>query len=56
MIALDDEQKITVHEKISGVLKSHQIAGVKFMFQACFEAYAENKYGGCILAHSMGLG
>lgn len=44
-------EKIYVHPDVSKHLKTHQIDGIKFLFQNCFE---ENS--GCILAHCMGLG
>lgn len=39
-------------------LKPHQAAGVKFMWDACFETLerAKKTGSGCILAHCMGLG
>lgn len=44
-------EKIYVHPDVSKHLKNHQIDGIKFLFENCYE---ENS--GCILAHCMGLG
>lgn len=54
-------QDIVVHPKISRKLFKHQIEGVKFMFDRCFnDLNVKRKYRrqdhGCILAHCMGLG
>ncbi|KAI8981654.1 hypothetical protein BDF20DRAFT_418581 [Mycotypha africana] len=40
-----------VDEVFRKVLKTHQVEGLKFMWQRVYE-----KRGGCLLAHSMGLG
>lgn len=45
------QTKTVVHTDISKYLKAHQIDGIKFMFENCYE-----QNSGCILAHCMGLG
>jgi transcriptional regulator ATRX len=50
---------VTVHRKLAEKLKPHQVKGVRFMWNACFESLKRipnEKGGGCILAHCMGLG
>lgn len=50
---------ITVDRKLVQQLKLHQIKGVKFMFDNCFESCKRatvDTGSGCILAHCMGLG
>lgn len=50
---------ITVHKKLYRVLKPHQVEGVKFMWNNCFESVQSleiDSGSGCILAHCMGLG
>ncbi|KAK4885550.1 hypothetical protein RN001_001821 [Aquatica leii] len=51
---------IMVNPTISKKLKPHQKAGVKFMWESCYEGVKQIKNGyagsGCILAHCMGLG
>lgn len=62
VLDFDHETKvelITVDRKLVKKLKPHQMQGVKFMWDACFESIEEinkNNGGGCILAHCMGLG
>ena len=60
---IDPETKtslIQVDKNIVVNLKSHQIDGLKFMWDSCFEKVEMIKEGhkgsGCILAHCMGLG
>ena len=50
---------IAVHESLVKHLKPHQMQGIKFMWDACFESIERAKTSegsGCILAHCMGLG
>eukprot|EP00092_Neocalanus_flemingeri_P004269 GFUD01004589.1.p1 GENE.GFUD01004589.1~~GFUD01004589.1.p1 ORF type:complete len:1194 (+),score=434.68 GFUD01004589.1:173-3754(+) len=51
---------VEVNKKLVKKLKPHQVKGVKFMWDACFESIAQIKSGktpgGAILAHCMGLG
>ncbi|XP_063222750.1 transcriptional regulator ATRX homolog isoform X2 [Bacillus rossius redtenbacheri] len=53
------EELVSVHPKLVAKLKPHQVKGVKFMWDACFESVRQikkSKGTGCILAHCMGLG
>jgi transcriptional regulator ATRX len=55
------EKSIKVDDVIAAILKPHQIEGVKFMWDCCFEsvkmiADPKNEGSGCLLAHCMGLG
>ena len=53
------EKVVSVNPKLVKKLKSHQINGVRFMWDTCFESVKQmerSKGGGCILAHCMGLG
>merc|ERR1712083_61432 len=54
------EVLVEVHKKLVKKLKPHQVNGVKFMWDACFESLEQIKSGklpgGAILAHCMGLG
>ena len=48
-----DEELVIVNQKLADKLKFHQIEGVKFMWNACFQSVVSS---GCVLAHCMGLG
>ncbi|XP_069683035.1 transcriptional regulator ATRX-like isoform X2 [Periplaneta americana] len=53
------EELVSVDPHIASKLKPHQVKGVKFMWDACFESLKQiqkTKGSGCILAHCMGLG
>ena len=53
------EELVTVNARLAEKLKSHQIEGVMFMWDATFESVQKlqkSRGGGCILAHCMGLG
>ncbi|XP_054739987.1 transcriptional regulator ATRX homolog [Anastrepha obliqua] len=62
VLDFDEETKKPLLEVDKGILKKlkpHQVTGVKFMWDACFETIKEsedNAGSGCILAHCMGLG
>ncbi len=51
---------LMIDQNISRHLKPHQIEGIKFMWESCFEKLSMVKSGhkgsGCLLAHCMGLG
>lgn len=49
-------ERIAVHPKIVSHLKSHQIEGLKFLFECCYKDSDREADHGCILAHCMGLG
>lgn len=53
-----EKELLTVHKDLVKHLKPHQAAGIKFMWDACFESLerARKVGSGCILAHCMGLG
>jgi transcriptional regulator ATRX len=63
-LVLDFDEKtkkplIEVDRKLVKKLKPHQVNGVKFMWNACFESLErmeKNDGSGCILGHCMGLG
>ncbi|PSR98829.1 Protein CHROMATIN REMODELING like [Actinidia chinensis var. chinensis] len=54
------EEAVRIPPSISGKLKAHQIAGIRFMWQNIIQSITKLKSGdkglGCILAHTMGLG
>ena len=51
----DGEREVYLDSCFSGLLKPHQIDGVRFLWKnVC--SLVEGKESGCILAHSMGLG
>ncbi|KAL3523379.1 hypothetical protein ACH5RR_016213 [Cinchona calisaya] len=56
----EGEDPIRIPPSISVKLKSHQIAGIRFMWQNIIQSVKKVKSGdkglGCILAHTMGLG
>lgn len=62
VLDFDDTTKkelLTVDKDLLKILKPHQINGIKFMWDACFESLAKiqkSQGNGCILAHCMGLG
>lgn len=53
------QESIIVHRDILKHLKSHQIDGIKFMYDCCYgsvDQLDQHPGSGCILAHCMGLG
>ena len=62
VLDFDHETKdvlVEVDKKLVKVLKPHQVNGVKFLWDACYESIEHMKSGmegGAILAHCMGLG
>ncbi|XP_017079930.2 transcriptional regulator ATRX homolog isoform X1 [Drosophila eugracilis] len=62
ILDFDEDSKKALLQVDKGLLKKlkpHQVAGVKFMWDACFETLQESQEkpgSGCILAHCMGLG
>lgn len=53
------EELLKVDETLVKKLKPHQVKGIKFMWDACFESLEQLEKtdgSGCILAHCMGLG
>lgn len=56
---MSKEELVTVDPGLVKYLKPHQVEGVKFMWNSCFESLQQitkQASGGCILAHCMGLG
>lgn len=53
ILKTDSDKQINtfVHSDVTKHLKNHQIDGIKFLFENCYE-----QNSGCILAHFMGLG
>lgn len=57
--ATSKEPVVSVDKGLAKKLKPHQVEGVIFMWDACFESCEKMIFdtgGGCILAHCMGLG
>lgn len=53
------KENIIVHRDIQKHLKSHQIDGIKFMYDCCYgsvDSLKDHPGSGCVLAHCMGLG
>ncbi|KAH7839935.1 hypothetical protein Vadar_010494 [Vaccinium darrowii] len=54
------EEAVRIPPSISGKLKAHQVAGIRFMWENIIQSITKVKSGdkglGCILAHTMGLG
>lgn len=54
------EEAVRIPRSISGKLKVHQVAGIRFMWENIIQSVTKAKSGdkglGCILAHTMGLG
>ncbi|KAK4799952.1 hypothetical protein SAY86_025317 [Trapa natans] len=55
-----DESAVRIPASISAKLKTHQVAGIRFMWENIVQSIGKVKSGdrglGCILAHTMGLG
>ncbi|CAN4112856.1 unnamed protein product [Withania somnifera] len=56
----EGEKAVRIPRSISEKLKSHQVAGIRFMWENIIQSIRKVKSGdkglGCILAHTMGLG
>ncbi|XP_055834893.1 protein CHROMATIN REMODELING 20 isoform X2 [Solanum dulcamara] len=56
----EGEEAVRIPRSISAKLKSHQVAGIRFMWENIIQSIRKVKSGdkglGCILAHTMGLG
>ncbi|XP_076904169.1 protein CHROMATIN REMODELING 20-like [Bidens hawaiensis] len=56
----ENEEAVRLPQSISTKLKSHQVAGVRFMWENIIQSITKVRSGdkglGCILAHTMGLG
>lgn len=53
------EELLCVDQGLTKKLKPHQVNGIKFMWDACFESLKQTQKSpgtGCILGHCMGLG
>ncbi|XP_076906462.1 protein CHROMATIN REMODELING 20-like [Bidens hawaiensis] len=56
----ENEEAVRLPHSISTKLKSHQVAGIRFMWENIIQSITKVRSGdkglGCILAHTMGLG
>lgn len=55
----NSDEAISIDDSLVERLKPHQINGIRFMWESCFqsaEKLTESIGGGCILAHCMGVG
>ncbi|XP_051119835.1 protein CHROMATIN REMODELING 20 [Andrographis paniculata] len=56
----EGEEAVRIPPSISGKLKPHQVAGIRFMWENIVQSVRKVRSGdkglGCILAHTMGLG
>nr|XP_043631904.1 protein CHROMATIN REMODELING 20 [Erigeron canadensis] len=56
----EKEEAVRLPQSISSKLKSHQVAGIRFMWENIIQSIRKVRSGdkglGCILAHTMGLG
>ncbi|MCD7462186.1 hypothetical protein HAX54_047949 [Datura stramonium] len=56
----EGEEAVRIPPSISAKLKTHQVAGIRFMWENIIQSIRKVKSGdkglGCILAHTMGLG
>ncbi|KAI3776396.1 hypothetical protein L1987_46177 [Smallanthus sonchifolius] len=56
----EKEEAVRLPQSISTKLKSHQVAGIRFMWENIIQSITKVRSGdkglGCILAHTMGLG
>ncbi|KAI3796901.1 hypothetical protein L1987_39588 [Smallanthus sonchifolius] len=56
----ENEEAVRLPQSISTKLKSHQVAGIRFMWENIIQSITKVRSGdkglGCILAHTMGLG
>lgn len=50
----DKESAIRVHSHIADLIKTHQIEGVRFMWNQIVTLGDEESMQGCLLAHTMG--
>jgi hypothetical protein len=50
----DEDKDIFIHEEIAASLKTHQVEGIRFMWQQLCQTGECGR--GCLLAHTMGLG